>query len=121
MSETGSLVVDAVELNQRIQHTRTQRTCHRRRERESWRQILAQNEAWHAAHDVKLRTDDGRIVTVRDHFGYVAIHRRQSLLQPVLAPHVVRALGLRSRWTATQHQVVTFVLEAIRPVRDAAR
>ena len=88
------------------------------------RDLLTQDDAVEAAHDIEVAADDRLVVTERHHRRDGGEVRRECALDVVLAAHVVCTLGLGARGRAAQDEVALRVAQEVgevaRPARELA-
>src|SRR5260370_38653064 len=101
MGEAGRGVVHTVQTNEIINKGFAEPPCLFRGKIQTRRHMPAKNDAVNRIHHVERRTDDGIVVTIKNHFGGRAIDSVELGKHANFTTHVVGGFDLASeRWPA---------------------
>ena len=105
VGQAGGAVVDLVQLDQFVDDVAAQGgDLVARKPHVGW-QVLAQDDALDAFHDVEITAHDRWVLAVGDDPGHVGVDRGEGVQHPHLAPHVVGGLRLAAVRRPAQHQI----------------
>jgi hypothetical protein len=119
VAESRRGVVDRVEIDERVHEQVAQAASGGGVD--ACRQLLAQDDAAPAFHQIERRTEDVGLVAVGDHARRAIEHRRELREDRDLATHVVRGFHLAAERRPPQHVLAIAVMDEVRQVRVTAR
>ncbi len=121
IAQAGGFVVEPVKRREVVDQRLVQAAHLIRRERETGRQVLAQDHAADPPHDVEVRAEHAVVLAERERLRRERIHGVEPGQDAVLPTHVVRALHLAAERRAAQHVLALAGAQQIRQVRVPAR